>query len=62
MALVKCPTCGKEETVDFGYCLANGWPRCCGYTMQLVTSAKDLDIDGAVSNILKIRPTKEEPQ
>ena len=53
MVLVKCIHCGNEETVDFGYCLRNGWPKCCGYTMRLMTKAKDIDIDGAVGKIVK---------
>jgi len=52
MVLVKCIHCGKEQTVDFGYCLGKGWPKCCGYTMRLMTKAKDIDIDGAVGKIV----------
>ena len=50
--LVKCIHCGNEETVNFGYCLGNGWPKCCGYTMRLMTKAKYIDIDSAVGNIV----------
>ena len=32
---VRCDTCGREETVDPAVCLRRGWPRCCGFTMQL---------------------------
>jgi len=53
MVLVRCIHCGKEQTVDFGFCLGKGWPKCCGYTMRLMTQAKDIDIDGAVSKIIK---------
>lgn len=37
---VSCNDCGKTETVVIQECLAEGWPRCCGYTM---TVAKDED-------------------
>ena len=50
--LVKCIHCGKEQIVNFGYCLGKGWPKCCKYTMRLMTKAKDIDIDGAVSKIV----------
>jgi len=52
MVLVKCIPCGNEKTVDFGHCLGKGWPKCCGYTMRLMTPAKDIDIDGAVGKIV----------
>ncbi len=32
---LKCSTCGRESKVDSSECLANGWPKCCGYTMTL---------------------------
>ena len=51
--LVKCLHCGNEEKVNFGSCLGKGWPLCCGYTMRLMTKAKDIDIEGAVKNIVK---------
>jgi len=36
---VRCHKCGREQTVDGGSCLANGWPTCCGgMTMTLVTA------------------------
>ena len=50
--LVRCIHCGNEKPVNFGYCLGNGWPKCCGYTMRLMTRAKEIDIDGAVKNIV----------
>jgi len=50
--LVKCIHCGNEETVDFTYCLGNGWPKCCGYTMRLITKAKEINIDDAVRRVL----------
>lgn len=36
-ARVKCEKCGHTETVDGARSLALGWPRCCGYTMTLLT-------------------------
>lgn len=50
--LVKCIHCGTEETVNFGHCLGSGWPKCCNYTMRLMTRAKDIDINGAVGNTI----------
>jgi len=32
---VWCRTCGREQAVDSAYCLRNGWPTCCGYTMTI---------------------------
>ena len=32
---VTCTECGATLVVDGGYCLAHGWPKCCGYTMML---------------------------
>lgn len=35
-----CNTCGKRETLTVNRAashLAYGWPRCCGYTMRLLT-------------------------
>lgn len=51
-SLVRCQTCGREEPVNFGHCLFNGWPKCCGYTMRLVTT--NADIDKAVSEGIPI--------
>lgn len=50
--LVKCIHCGKEKQVNFTYCLGHGWDKCCNYTMRLMTKAKDIDIDGAVKEVL----------
>lgn len=50
--LVRCIHCGNEQTVNFGHCLGKGWPKCCNYTMRLMTRAKDIDIDGAVGSII----------
>jgi hypothetical protein len=36
-AKVRCKICGKKLIVDGGNCLAHGWPKCCGYTMTLIT-------------------------
>jgi hypothetical protein len=32
---VWCRECGKSKTVDTVFCLATGWPKCCGYTMTI---------------------------
>lgn len=44
---VRCSTCRREERVSFGRCLGEGWPKCCGYTMTLVST--DADIGAAVA-------------
>lgn len=41
--LVKCSTCDKEERVNFGECLGKGWPKCCGYTMTLITTKANME-------------------
>lgn len=56
-SLVQCQTCGREENVSFGHCLFNGWPKCCGYTMRLMTT--DADIDKAVSQGISKHATIE---
>ena len=33
--IVHCPSCGHSEKVDSAVCLAQGWPKHCGATMQL---------------------------
>lgn len=33
--IVYCRLCGRSESVDPGYCLKHGWPRCCNYTMTI---------------------------
>jgi hypothetical protein len=52
MSKVRCTTCGKTKAVDFGACLASGWPKCCGYTMRLEDSPSPEQIDSAVKNIV----------
>lgn len=32
---VWCLECGHTENVSSANCLANGWPKCCGYTMTI---------------------------
>lgn len=32
---VWCRTCGREKRVDAAGSLAQGWPKCCGYTMTI---------------------------
>ena len=37
---LRCATCGREQPCserDASGFLARGWPKCCGYTMELVT-------------------------
>jgi hypothetical protein len=34
---VQCKKCGATAKVDGAWCLRNGWPKCCGYTMGLVS-------------------------
>ncbi len=33
--MVWCKTCGNSQKVDSADCMANGWPKCCGYTMTI---------------------------
>lgn len=37
---VYCKTYKNELEVDPAYCLAHGWPKCCGYTMTIDTPEK----------------------
>ena len=32
---VWCRHCSNNQKVDSGDCIANGWPKCCGYTMTI---------------------------
>ncbi len=32
---VWCRTCGHTQPVDTARALAEGWPKCCGYTMTI---------------------------
>lgn len=36
--LVRCsnPRCKRERIINGALCMLNGWPRCCGETMELV--------------------------
>lgn len=34
--LCRCKKCKKIKSVDSALCLRNGWPKCCGETMELV--------------------------
>lgn len=37
--ILRCMTCGHEQPLgSVGNKLANGWPKCCGYTMRWVTA------------------------
>lgn len=42
-SLVKCTVCGREENPSFAGSLANGWPKCCGYTMRLLRTEADIE-------------------
>jgi len=42
-SLVRCDKCGREERPNFAASLASGWPKCCGYTMRLITTKADID-------------------
>ena len=37
---VECLTCERIEYVDTEKSLKEGWPKCCGYTMNLVAISK----------------------
>ena len=37
---VRCRTCKKIAVTNSAKCLRAGWPKCCGYTMELVDSEK----------------------
>lgn len=35
---LECQQCGKKEPLgDINHSLQNGWEKCCGYTMRLIT-------------------------
>jgi hypothetical protein len=50
-SLVRCTKCGREQRVDFAYCLRYGWPKCHGYTMTLLKVKAEV-IDKAVGSIV----------
>lgn len=39
--ILRCTVCGHEERLrnTAGF-LTNGWPKCCNYTMTLITAAQ----------------------
>ena len=39
---VRCDKCSREQRVNFSVCLRTGWPKCCGYTMRLMTTKADI--------------------
>jgi hypothetical protein len=49
---VTCKSCGREATPNFAKCLRDGWPECCGSTMQLISTQADIEqaVGGAVSD------------
>jgi len=48
---VRCSKCGCERLVNFAVCLRSGWPKCCGYTMTLLTTKAD--IAAATTSVLR---------
>lgn len=39
-SILKCEGCGRTISLNFEKAsryLSNGWPKCCGYTMTLIT-------------------------
>ena len=40
--------CQREEHGDWGY-LRTGWPKCCGYTMRLITCNEPSSQEGTNS-------------
>jgi len=40
---LKCSVCGRESTTSFASSLRNGWEKCCGYTMTLVSTKADIE-------------------
>jgi len=49
--LVKCNECGKELWVSFDRSMRKGWPKCCGLTMELITTSSD--IESSVDQIMR---------
>jgi hypothetical protein len=46
--LVECSSCHHKKLVVFGECLKTGWPKCCGFTMRLISQPHKADIEAAV--------------
>ena len=48
---VECQKCGAKLRVNFGKCLASGWPTCCGETMYLKSTQANIEkaVDGSVA-------------
>jgi hypothetical protein len=43
--LLRCTKCDRERTLgSVSHRLANGWPKCCGYTMRWMTQ-RQLDTE-----------------
>lgn len=38
----RCRHCNKAQFVNFATCLKEGWPECCGWTMQLILTKADI--------------------
>ena len=52
--VVRCPKCGRTQTLKFENGLRNGWSKCCGgFTMPIIYILdKEKTIDHAVSSIV----------
>jgi hypothetical protein len=58
--MVGCTVCGRQQDTSFGGSLANGWPKCCGYTMRLMRSEADIAaVTGAVIRAQAVAPGQE---
>jgi len=63
---IECQKCGAKLGVNFGRCLGNGWPTCCGETMYLKRTRANIekavdDLMAPVAGILaKFSPTTKE--
>ena len=47
---IKCQSCGRAASVDFAKCLRDGWPECCGSTMELLST--QANIEQAVGQVI----------
>lgn len=39
---VKCQSCERTAKVNFANCMREGWPMCCGSTMELMDTRADI--------------------
>lgn len=40
---VQCPKCGRKQHLQFVNGLKNGWSKCCGYTMPIVSCTANIE-------------------